>query len=154
MCSKRLRARVPSANARGVAVLQAHRLAFHKPGRVDGTAKCDAVCTGDPQDRVYGVLYEIDPQQKPLLDDAEGLGSGYEQKFVSVRTDETAHDAFTYFATITDATLKPLHWYRRHVLHGAREHGLPPAYIEAIERVACIADADTAREQAELAIYR
>lgn len=154
MSSPRLCARVPSATAVGVAVLEGHRLAFHKPGRLDGSAKCDAVPTGDPRHRVFGVLFEIDPWHRPLLDRAEGLGFGYQRRTVSVRVRDEALDAFTYYATVSDAALKPLHWYRQHVLRGAREHGLPPDYIEAIRRVETITDADNVREQAELAIYR
>lgn len=154
MSSVRLRARVPSAVARGIAGLPGHRLVFHKTGRLDGTAKCDAMETGNPCDRVFGVLFEIDPQHRPLLDHAEGLGSGYEHKIVTVQMDNSRYEAFTYYATITDASLRPLHWYRQHVLHGALEYGLPPEYIEAIRRVESIPDQDAARQESELALYR
>ena len=59
---------------------------------------------------------------------------------------DRVHEAFTYCATITDPGLKPLHWYRHHVLYCAREHGLPADYIAAIERVEAIRDKDVTRE--------
>ena len=52
----RLAARTPSCHALGRAVLARHVLRFHKRGR-DGSAKCDAWFTGDPTDRLYGVVY-------------------------------------------------------------------------------------------------
>lgn len=154
MSSRRLQARVPSATALGVAILERHRLAFHKTGRLDGSAKCDAELTGVPFHRVIGVLFDISPEHKALLDSAEGLGSGYARKTVCVRMESSLFDAFTYYATITDTTLKPLQWYKQHVLHGALEHGLPAEYIEAIRHVESIADENSARHESELAIYR
>ena len=54
-----------------------HRLEFHKVGR-DGSAKCDAFETGNPDDSVIGVVFDIHTAEKNYLDQAEGLGVGYD----------------------------------------------------------------------------
>lgn len=153
MSTPRLRARVPSAQVVDVAELAAHRLAFHKIGG-DGTAKCDAFHTGDDCDAVLGVVFRIDAREKPVLDAAEGLGRGYEQKLVRLAvSDGSSLEAFTYYATLVDGALKSFDWYRQHVLRGAREHGLPEAYIRRIEAVQAVADPLVGRRAAEMSIY-
>lgn len=154
MSSRRIQARAPSATKRATAVLAGHRLAFHKISDNDGTAKCDACETGDANDCVHGVVFAIAAQDKPALDRAEGLGRGYAEKVVQVKlTDGEVVEAITYYAIRIDPTLKPLDWYKSHVLRGAREHGLPEAYIRAIESVEPIEDVDGERRERELSIY-
>ncbi len=154
MSTRRLLARIAGAIPVGMARLSHHRLCFHKKSHHDDSAKCDAFATGNPQDEVIGVAYEIEPQQLAVLDRFEGLGAGYLRKRVSITlaTGQTVQ-AHTYYATDIDDRLKPLHWYKAHVLAGAREFGLPLDYIRQIEAVAAIADPDPARHAREMAIY-
>lgn len=153
MSCRRLRQRVPSARVVATGILHGHRLAFHKSGR-DGSAKCDAAQSPQPDDCVFGVVYHIDPAHKSRLDAAEGLGNGYEEKIISVyRADAAALSAFTYCATHIDRGLKPFSWYHEHVLRGANEHALPAAYVAAIAAVESIEDPDLQRQSRELAIY-
>jgi hypothetical protein len=51
--------------------------------------------------------------------------------------------------TAIDDRLAPYTWYKDFVLHGAREHGLPAAYIAGIEAVEARQDDDPIREQRE-----
>ena len=62
--------------------------------------------------------------------------------------------AETYIATICDPSLRPLDWYKEHVLRGARAIGLPSAYVASIEAVVAEVDPDKARRARELSIYR
>jgi len=154
MALARLRARVPSAEFLCVAALDGHALRFHKPGSNDGTAKCDAARTGNAADRVIGAVFSLASGDWPLLDRFEGRGHGYERESVVVSS--ATHGtlaAETYLATCSDASLRPLDWYKEHVLRGARALALPPAYIAAIEAVAADTDRDAARRLRELAIY-
>ena len=154
MSSARLRRRVSSAAFVSVATLGAHALTFHKVGQ-DGSAKCDAFATGKPADSVIGVVFEIVAADKSTLDGYEGLGDGYDDKQVRLLTPAGATlEAVTYVATRTDASLTPYDWYCAHVLAGAREHGLPGDYVNAIAAVASVVDSDRARHARELAIYR
>lgn len=154
MSTRRIRQRVPSAQVLAVAALDGHRLAFHKLGR-DGSAKCDAVTSETGGEQVHGVVYRIDPAHRPWLDAAEGLGSGYEYKTVTVRlTDGGSVSAFTYYATHLDPARKPYAWYKEHVLRGAMEHGLPAPYVDMIAGIPTETDRDPHRRDLELAIYR
>ena len=152
MSSKRLRARVPTAKVIGTGILRGHLLAFHKVSTKDGSGKCDVV--ESISDKVLGVLFEINEAEKTKLDREEGLGSGYEEKSVTIIHESGERfAAFTYFATITDSSLKPYTWYKRHVMEGAKEAKLSFAYLTTLEGVAAIEDLDKRREAQELAIY-
>ena len=159
MSTGRLRARVPSARAQGRGLLPNHVLRWHKIGR-DGSGKCDvvpadslhapdasdvSVASAAPAELdlsgtsnvVWGVLYDVPWAEKPTLDAAEGLGVGYFEKQVRIVTDDGECLASTYHANPdrTDASLRPLDWYKDHVVRGAREHGLPADYIRSLEEV-------------------
>lgn len=142
-----------SAETVGVAVLDGYRLAFHKPGS-DGSAKCDVIETGASKDRVYGIVYEIDADELPLLDMAEGNGFGYQRKTVRVMVEDGSPVfAECYFATDIGAETAPYSWYLYHILAGARQERLPPWYVAQIAAVACKPDPDAQRSQRELVIY-
>ena len=153
MSLARLRARVPSAEKIGSFMLREHSLRFHKCGQ-DGSGKCDAFATRNREDVLIGVLFTIDAGEKAHLDRIEGLGRGYEHKWVSVRNDAgLEYEAATYYATSVDVTLKPFSWYKQHVLVGARESLLPAEYIRAIERVQHLEDPDRSRDRQERALH-
>ena len=137
LLTRRLQGRVPSAHPLGAARLKGSRLAWHKVG-ADGSGKCDIA--EDPDSIVWGVLFEIDPAEMPSLDRVEGLGHGYETKFVSVTLAGTEVRAKTYQATRTDPDLRPWHWYKDLVLAGAVEHGLPFPYVQAIRDIKATSD--------------
>ncbi|HEV7276549.1 MAG TPA: gamma-glutamylcyclotransferase family protein [Devosiaceae bacterium] len=61
-----------------IARLPEFQLRFHKIGRKDRSAKCDAFHTGRADDVIIGILYEMPDAEKPDLDAAEGLGYGYD----------------------------------------------------------------------------
>lgn len=152
MSHRRLQARVPSARFVAVAELPSHRLRFHKSAG-DGSAKCNAEETGNPDDRVIGVVYEIDAAEKPDLDRHEALGFGYDEKEVELATGSDRLQAWMYYATRIDQALKPFHWYKDHVLIGARENGLPAEYVAQIEAVESVDDPKPERHSRELSIY-
>lgn len=137
MSSERLRARTPSAISLGRARLPGYALRWHKLGR-DGSGKCDIELSDAPGTTVWGVLYEINITDKDCLDAVEGLGVGYDEHTVPVETDTVVRQALTYKARPDkiDPTLRPLDWYRAHVLRGATEHGLPEEYVRQIAAVA------------------
>ncbi|OQW98916.1 MAG: gamma-glutamylcyclotransferase [Desulfobacteraceae bacterium A6] len=154
MSVARLRERVPSATSLGCYILKEHDLRFHKSSK-DGSGKCDAYFTANPENVIFGVLFEIDSQHKSALDKAEGLGSGYEEKEVMVVTaNDSAVNAVTYVATNIDMNLKPYSWYVNHVIVGANEASLPADYIESrIISVESVEDSDTERDAKQRAIH-
>ncbi|GJL56871.1 MAG: gamma-glutamylcyclotransferase [Nitrospirales bacterium] len=150
---KRLQHRLPSASVVCVARLSEHRLLFHKKSQ-DGSAKCDAMYTGDADDVVIGVVYEIELLEKPQLDAFEERGYGYEVKMVKVHASQgTQIEAMTYYAIDIDSTLSPYHWYKEHVMRGAREHHFPKVYLQGIERVPSLPDPNHERHAHEMHIY-
>ena len=152
MSSPRLQARIP-AQLHGRARLPRHRLAFHKVGQ-DGSGKCDVVADDRADAIVHGVLFRLDPEQKYILDRFEGLGRGYDEKTAEVITDTNERiTALFYIATHVDPLIQPYHWYKHHVLSGAREHGLPAGYIRKIDSVASIGDPLNKRHLGEMSIY-
>jgi len=141
MLTLRLRGRTSSAEANGIGYVAGRRLTFNKTSD-DGSGKGDARLTNDAADRVEGVLFRIDTAQKQALDDAEGVGHGYEESFVDVITAKGTVRALAYVASAgaTDPARRPYHWYKRLVLGGAIEHGLSPGTIATIRAVPSIDD--------------
>ena len=129
MLTDRLRERVPSATAIGIGRLGGHELRWDKRSGHDGSGKCDAEATGRQEDVVWGVVFELDPDEKSALDRAEGLGAGYMDKTVQVSTDAGPVTAVMYYAIDKDASLRPYHWYKALVIAGAA--GNVPVVIQS-----------------------
>lgn len=126
----RMRERVASARAVGPARLPGRSLRFDKCGR-DGSAKANFV--EDDGASVWGALYEIDAAHWADLDEQEW---GYARVTVEVETSGGARIAAqTYLAVGPAADGPAFDWYLRLIVEGAREHGLPAAYVEYLERV-------------------
>ena len=103
---------------------------------------------------LFGVVFAINETEKVDLDAYEGLGFGYEQKWVEVSTNQrTKLQVFTYCALQTGSVEPPYDWYRAHVLIGATEHGLPEKHLQTICEVPTQADADSQRRTREMGIY-
>jgi gamma-glutamylcyclotransferase (GGCT)/AIG2-like uncharacterized protein YtfP len=144
MRSSRLQARTPSATPLGAGQLKGHALRWHTAGR-DGSGKCDVAHTGRDDDAVWGVLYALNPAEKPDLDKAEALGVGYTEKCAAIHIGDEIVEAWFYVAIETSPNLIPFDWYKAFVVEGAREHALPEDYIAALEAVAAYPDDDEAR---------
>ncbi len=153
MMTARLRQRVPSAEFVSRAVLTGHKLLFHKYS-IDGSGKCNIWKTEEASDRVYGVVFEISDDEKKPLNRYEGLGNGYENIDVLVVQDNNFEiQARTYYATEIRSGLKPFHWYKLHVLEGAKEHNLPDYYISYIAGFESQPDPDRVRSDREMKIH-
>ncbi|MBF0274493.1 MAG: TIGR01212 family radical SAM protein [Nitrospinae bacterium] len=135
MLHARLQERIPSAIPVSVAVLHGHKLFFHKIHQ-DGSGKCDAFQTNNKDDDVYGLIYEMNEEDKEVLDEIEGVGNGYEVKEIDVYTvnENQKVRTFTYYATNINNELKPYLWYKDFVVEGAKENKLPLQYIKMLER--------------------
>ncbi len=154
MSSARIRSRIQTVKTLGVAHLKNYELQFHKIGS-DGTAKCNITFCSNNDAFVYGILYELPNDAKKRLDKIEGVGQGYAHKEIELVLDDNCnYRAETYIALITAPNLFPFYWYKYHVLFGAMEHELPQSYINNIEKIKSIPDANKPRQQMELSIYR
>lgn len=155
MSVKRLTDRVSSARKIVNCELKGHKLAFHKINKNDGSAKCDIPLSDSDLSTVFGVIFDVADEQISVLDRAEGLGNGYESKeVVLIEPSGALITAMTYYATSIDDSLKPYHWYKHHVLVGARENGLPESYVDFIESVESVDDPCPSRTEEQMAVYR
>jgi hypothetical protein len=149
MSTARLRKRMPSCKPLGIATLPGHALRFHKRS-IDESGKCNAFASGN-DNSVIGVLFGFDPAERAKLDQAEGVGRGYEPAMVTVINEKgRRRKVLTYLATpnYIDDSLRPYGWYKELVLAGAKEHGLPPEYIsEYIHSVEAIEDPNKTRDK-------
>jgi len=153
LATHRLLQRLPEAELHQVATLNRHRLVWHKNDKGQ-SGKCDIQTTDDNADQVYGVVYMISQTDRETLDYIEGHGFGYLSKHIDVMTlTGEPLQALTYYAIDIDVVQQPYHWYKEHVLRGAREHAFPTDYIAMIEAQESIHDHDEERVQRELAIY-
>lgn len=144
----RMKQRVPSAQFVAVGKLSGHVLKFHKRG-ADGSAKCNVHATGLADDEMYGVVFNIDAQERPLLDAAEGLGNGYNHAQVEIVTNISRLTAFTYTADprFVDDSLISFTWYKKYVVEGAKHYALPPTYVRMLENVRAVVDDDHQRSR-------
>jgi len=85
LLTRRLQERTPSGRAQAVGHVVGRRLRFSKRSD-DGSGKADAELMSDAADQVEGVMFSIDTAQKQALDEAEGVGRGYEESYVEVIT--------------------------------------------------------------------
>ena len=151
MFARRLAARTPSAVRITTAYVDGRRLTFDKVS-TDGSGKCDIEATGNPADRVYGVLFRIATAEERALDEAEGLGHGYRKDEITVVTSEATIAAMAYIAIVKDPKRRPYDWYKAFVLQGATENALPTAYIESIRAVPSQPDLNATRRASNQAL--
>ena len=155
MLIKKLRSRCPSVAKIGMCKIKKHNLKFHKVSK-DQSGNCDCELTQIEADEVYGVLFRIPKSEEKKLDEAEGLGNGYEKKKIDVTTIEEGKDvAVMYYATdeAKDPNKKPYVWYLNQVIYGAKENCLPDDYIAKIRKVVADEDPDRASHATEAALY-
>ena len=128
MRTARLRARVGPVRVLGAARLAGHALRTDKPGR-DGTAKANL--RPAPGSAVHGVLFELAEEALGALDGYEG---GYRRVRVRVElpTGERV-EAVTYISERRGSDRRLAADYLSHLVAGAREHGLPDAWIGLLE---------------------
>lgn len=141
--------RVPSAICIGVGVLRGFKIRFHKIG-MDGSGKCNACATGNKDDSVYGVVFDIAEKDVTVLDKEEDIErGGYSRRKVNVKMQNDSSQCIVdcYFANskFIDNTLHPYEWYKALVIAGAREHDLPDDYISQLEELPVIKDKDHLR---------
>jgi hypothetical protein len=91
---------------------------------------------------VYGVVFNIDAQERPLLDAAEGLGNGYNHTHIKIVTDASVLTAFTYTTDprFIDDSLILFMWYKKYVVEGAKRYALPASYVRMLEDIDAVPD--------------
>lgn len=149
----RLRKRVPSATKVCNASLDGYSFAFNKKSK-DGSVKGNIVKTNNADDKVWGVVFEIDEKEKDKLDDAEGLGKGYNETIIDVLGTEGQLIKVQVYIADSDAidnALHPYDWYKEYVVSGAKENELHEDYINTLDNFQATEDLDKQRRQKHFA---
>ena len=150
LCLTRLQTRVPGACFLGLASLCEHEVRWHKRS-IDGSGKLSIVRSAAANAAVLGALFTIPEEEKSDLDQAEGLGDGYEYARITVRSVDGLVDAWTYVASAShiNESLQPYSWYRDLVVSGATSLGVPARYVETLAACEVWSDPDPGRERRE-----
>ena len=127
LSSARLRRRVPSATARGIARVPGFVLRLDKRG-ADGSAKANLHPAPDAS--VWGVVYALDARHWSNLDACE---SGYARIAVEAWLGDAPARVQTYRSDQLDHGAVAFEWYKQLMLDGAREHGLPVSWLAWLE---------------------
>ncbi|WP_462261533.1 gamma-glutamylcyclotransferase family protein [Ferruginibacter sp.] len=144
----RLTLRVPSATKVSNVFLTGYKLVCNKVSKKDGSAKANIEKSDIATDIVWGILFEIDSNEKTLLDKAEGLGKGYNEDCLTF-TDENSlkHIAQVYIADSNSInnSLVAYDWYKEFIITGAIQNQLPADYILQLQSIPFIPDPDEER---------
>jgi hypothetical protein len=101
-----------------------------------------------PGELVWGVLFNIDYNEKSLLDKAEGLGLGYnENTLIFLDQLSNSYSARVYIADSNSINnhLLPFDWYKELIVTGGIQNKLPADYISQLQSFVCVPDPDEAR---------
>lgn len=146
----RIGMRVESARFLGTAFVEGWSLKFHKRGK-DGSGKCNIVAGGEG---IHAAIYRLSESDRVILDRIEGLGYGYETGAIDVPGFGGCH-VYLGDPAFLDDSLAPFRWYKSLVLLGARYHGFPASYVEAISAAHADEDPDPVRRaESELIVER
>ncbi len=148
MLSSRIKNRIDSYKGVGIGYIENYSLRFHKKSK-DTSGKADAFLTGNTEDKIWGVIGEIDEESKKTLDKIEDLSKGYNLKNITITTDKGIENAIIYVAdeNYIDSKLIPFDWYKEFVLRGSIENSLPGDYINSIKEIPCKKDTDSKRRE-------
>ncbi len=142
MSERQMRARCPSAKKIGVAYLPAHKLVFNRKGsyRTGGVASVSP--TGNPSDRVFGVVWAISDHDSQLLAEIEDPNAYKQTAIRVVGNNGVAIECHAYIAIPQAEYVAPDREYLGIILAAAHAEGLPPDYIKLISRFQDTARAD------------
>ncbi len=152
MSSNRLLARLPNAKRVGTAILKGYELTFDMLFS-DGSGKCSIQKTDKADALLYGVVYEVNADEKLILDEIEGPGYDCVDITVELLNGQTI-ETHCYIANTHDEDVLPYDWYVKHVHRGALEAGVPKAYSDAILNRPQKSDPNKERAAIEFAVHQ
>ncbi|WP_428330544.1 gamma-glutamylcyclotransferase family protein [Mucilaginibacter sp.] len=128
---------VPSAKKISVAKLPGYKFVFNKTAE-DGSSKANIALSDDPTDMVWGVLIQINDDEKANFYNEETFSIDFRLHSVSCLdvNDEIHHaEAFVAQPHAVNLHLLPYDWYHQKVIQLAKNAGLPDAYIKTIAQM-------------------
>lgn len=129
-----MRVRCPGSEPAGPALLRGRELGFAYRSQNFPPGGAADVVAGRPGE-VWGALYRLTDRDLAELDRFEFVGDGgYRRVTIEVERDGELLPALCYeVANRLDHELAPVPEYRRLMLDGSREHGLPDGWITFLE---------------------
>lgn len=145
---QRIRERVASVTVTGKYLLRGYSLVFNKQS-IDGSSKANILKTDNSSDAVWGVIHKISEADKPILDEYEALGKGYDHMTFELEVAGIAHTIYAYVATEPQylAQGQPYDWYFDFVIEGAIENDFPADYIDKLRNFQSKVDTNQKRSQ-------
>lgn len=127
-------------------ILEGYRLIFNKASE-DGSVKANLEETGKIGDKVWGVIHKLSYAEKPILDQHETLGHGYQLICFRLNLKSVERTIHTYIANENRYTKigKPYNWYMKLVIAGARQNQFPKDYISNLMKMESEIDTDDIR---------
>lgn len=110
------------------AAVRGYELRFGLRG-LPGIEPSFATIVANPEATVHGVLHTLAPRDLLRLDRIE---RSYERIPVAAETADGPFEATAYHVRRPSPERPPSRRYLALLVEGAREHGLPPAYLEAL----------------------
>ena len=134
MDAERLRRWVPSAQRLGVASLTGFTLSWHKRSSEGG--KLTPVRTGNADDVIWGVVYEVDAVGRKQIDDGQRAAGYHDERVTVVTRAGVEHHVSVYVAgaDLVDESMAPMRSYRDPIVEAARSIGLPAQYVDTLAR--------------------
>ena len=123
--------RIGPSNCLGAAILRDYRLVFDKPNMKNKAEGLPNLSKAEGE-KVFGLLYDLTPQQ---LETDDGFDGGDAKERVLVVPDGvgTSRPAVAWMARRRGKTLKPSAQNIELTVKGMEENGADPAFIEAVK---------------------
>ncbi len=146
MSLNRLKARVSSAKKISNGYIEGYELKCIKISN-DGSGKATISKTNNNENKVWGVVFEIDENEKPRLDRAEGLNYGYNQSTIQVKNGKEVWNAQIYIADkkAINENIIAYNWYKAFIVNGAIENELTKDYTDELNKISSIEDKNDER---------
>jgi gamma-glutamylcyclotransferase (GGCT)/AIG2-like uncharacterized protein YtfP len=99
-------------------IVKGYRLIFNKKAQGEDYSYANIEQTGNSEDVIEGILYELDDCEMKEIDKKEGFPSQYNKYRIDVETEEGTIQAFVYIAQPEwiDNNLKPPKFYIENML--------------------------------------
>lgn len=156
MLIERLKERCPSAKFITQAYVCGYDLSFNKRSK-DCSGKATIIENKKTNDKLYGVVFEIEKVDLYALDEAEGPGYERKDNFIVVKMkDDQEIEVTTYFAKqgAISEKLRPYSWYKQLVLSGAIQAKLPHTYRVKLMAVEAVHDPDDQRNEKAIKLLK
>jgi gamma-glutamylcyclotransferase len=143
---------VPSAKKIGIARLPGYKFMFNRTAD-DQSSKANIGLSADPNDVVWGVLTELNDNEKSKFYNGQAWTFDFKLEHVNcIGLDDKVHPAEAFVAQphAVNTHLLPYDWYHQKVVSLAKNAGLPNEYIHKMSLMPFKVDPDEDRREKRL----